>query len=416
MLELWYETPAREWTEALPVGNGRLGAMVFGGVPRERLQLNEETLWTGGPYSQVNPDARAHLEDVRALIFAGQYAEAEALAERTLMGRPLKQMSYQPAGDLWIEQDLPGDAVGYRRALDLDAAVAVTTFRAGDTAFTREVLATAADGVIVIRLSADRPGSISVCALADLRTARRERSRDGRRHRMARAQPRCRGDCRTAHLRRSRTSQDRRRHRQTDGTALRVEGADEAVVIVDAATSFRRFDDTSGDPDAAITARLSAVADKSFDELKSAHLAEHRRLSGASASILAARRPTDLPTDRRIAANPQSPDPALAALYVQFGRYLLLASSRPGTQPATLQGIWNDRIDPPWGSKYTANINLQMNYWLPDPANLSECMDPLIRLAEELSVTGAEIAAAHYGARGWVLHHNTRHLARGRPG
>ena len=160
-LELWYETPAREWTEALPVGNGRLGAMVFGGVPRERLQLNEETLWTGGPYSQVNPDAWPHLEDVRALIFAGQYAEAEALAERTLMGRPLKQMSYQPAGDLWIEQDLPGDAVGYRRALDLDAAMAVTTFRAGDTAFAREVLATAADGVIVIRLSADRPGSIT---------------------------------------------------------------------------------------------------------------------------------------------------------------------------------------------------------------------------------------------------------------
>jgi alpha-L-fucosidase 2 len=405
--ELWYETHAREWTEALPIGNGRLGAMVFGGVTRDRLQLNEETLWTGGPYSQVNPDARAHLEDVRAMIFAARYAEAEALAERTLMGRPLKQMSYQPAGDLWIEQDLSGEASDYRRALDLDAAIVATTFRAGETAFTREVLATAVDGIIVVRLSADRPGKITFAlSLTSEQPGESDpatkdaigwhghnRDAEGIRGGLTlvmRAQVRSTGG-----------------NTRPTGTALRVEGADEAIILVDAATSFRRFDDTSGDPDAAIAARLSAVAGKPLDQLRSAHVDEHRRLFRRLSIDLGRTPATDLPTDRRIAANRQSPDPALAALYVQFGRYLLLASSRPGTQPATLQGIWNDRIDPPWGSKYTTNINLQMNYWLADPANLGECVEPLIRLAEETSVTGAEMAVSHYGARGWVLHHNT---------
>ena len=168
---LWYRAPANVWTEALPVGNGRLGAMVFGGTTRERLQINEDTLWAGGPYSQVNPEALPNLERVRELIFAGRFAEAEALAEAKLMGKPIKQMPYQPAADLWLDFDLPSPVADYRRELDLDAAIATTRFSAGDVTLTREVLSTAADGVLVVRLSADKAGAPVVCAVADFRAA-----------------------------------------------------------------------------------------------------------------------------------------------------------------------------------------------------------------------------------------------------
>jgi alpha-L-fucosidase 2 len=406
-LELWYDAPAREWTEALPIGNGRLGAMIFGGVERERLQLNEDTLWAGGPYSPVNAEAKPHLEAVRNLIFSGRYAEAEALAERHLMARPLKQMSYQPTGDLWIEQDLGKKVTAYRRSLDLETAIVTTSFGAGATRFRREALASPVDGLIVIRLTADRPGSVSF-------TLSLTSEQPGAAEPVAASTVGWRGENRKSEGVAGQLSLVIRAQVRTvggrvvpAGAALRVEGADEALVVVDAATSFRSFDDTGGDPDAALAARAAGVASKSWPEIRAAHIAEHRRLFDRLAINLGRTGNADLPTDERIAANPQTPDPALAALYVQYGRYLMICSSRPGTQPANLQGIWNDRIDPPWGSKYTANINLQMNYWLPDPANLGECMGPLIDLVEAASVTGAEMAAAHYGARGWVLHHNT---------
>ena len=342
-----------------------------------------------------------------SLIFAGRYAEAEALANRHLMGRPLKQMSYQPAGDLWIDQDIDGSVAGYRRSLDLETAIAAIGFRAGGTKFTREAIASPADGVIVVRLTADRPGSVSFTlsltseqpggpvAVEGSTIAWRGKNRDsegiaGRLTFAIRAHVSAVGGAVVP-----------------TGAALRVEGADEALVIVDAATSFRAFDDTGGDPDAALSARAAAVVNKPWREIRAAHVAEHQRLFNRLSIDLGRSGNADLPTDKRVAANPEAPDPALAALYVQYGRYLMICSSRPGTQPANLQGIWNDQIDPPWGSKYTTNINLQMNYWLPDPANLGECMEPLIRLVEEVSATGAEMAAAHYGARGWVLHHNT---------
>jgi alpha-L-fucosidase 2 len=406
-LRLWYERPAAEWVEALPIGNGRLGAMVFGGVARERLQINEDTLWSGGPYSQLNGEAEAHLEAVRRLIFEGRYAEAEALAERHLMGRPLRQMPYQPAGDIWIDQDVPGEIGAYRRDLDLETAVATTAFSAGDATWLREAIASPADGVIVLRLSADRPGLVSFTLSL---TSEQPGGPDP-------AGPDTigwHGSNRDAEGIPGRLTFALRAKAvavggsiRTDGAALRIEGADEAVVIIDAATSFRNFDDVGGDPDAALAGRAAWVAGKAWPELRSAHVAEHRRLFGRLAIDLGRTPAADLPTDRRVAANPERLDPALAALYVQYGRYLMIASSRPGTQPATLQGLWNDKIVPPWGSKYTTNINLQMNYWLPDPANLAECMEPLIRLVEDVSLTGAEIAAAHYGAGGWVLHHNT---------
>ncbi len=407
-LRLWYEQPAQAWTEALPIGNGRLGAMVFGGIARERLQINEDSLWSGGPYTQAHAEAAPNLEAVRRLIFEGRYAEAEALADRTLMGRPLRQMAYQPAGDILIDQDIGGEDVrDYRRTLDLATAIATTSFRTGGTTYLREAIATAADGVIVLRLSADRPGAVSFTLSVDSEQTGAAAPADADsiawrgRNRDAEGVPgsldlalRARVICIGGSVR-------------PDGDALRIDGADEAMVIVDAATSFRSHRDTRADPDAALAERAERLAGKVWAALRDAHVAEHRRLFDRFAIDLGRTPSARLPTDRRIAANPGSQDPALAALYVQYGRYLMIASSRPGTQPANLQGIWNDRVDPPWGSKYTANINLQMNYWLPDPANLDECMEPLIRMVEDLSRTGAEIATAHYRARGWVLHHNT---------
>ncbi|WP_196260763.1 glycoside hydrolase family 95 protein [Pelagibacterium limicola] len=406
-LELWYDHPAAEWTQALPVGNGRLGAMIFGGAAHDRLQLNEDTLWTGGPYSPVNPEAREHLDEVRRMLFENRFTEAEALAERHLMARPVKQMSYQPAGDLWIDQPGAGAAQNYRRSLDLETATAQTRFSVGGVNYTREIYATAADGVIVLHMTADRPGSIS--AGFSLTSGQPGAARPATADTLSWS-----GTNRSAH-----GIEGRIRLRlgakilasggsvTLEGPVIRVDSADEVLVLLDAATSFRRFDDVSGDPDIAVERRLDAAARKSAAALKSSHIADYRSLFDRFGIALGDSPAANMPTDTRLAANTQSPDPALAALYIQYARYLMIASSRPGTQAANLQGVWNDLVDPPWGSKYTANINLQMNYWLADLANLGECLEPLLRLAEEASVTGAEMAAAHYGARGWVLHHNT---------
>jgi alpha-L-fucosidase 2 len=405
-LELWYDKPATEWVEALPIGNGRLGAMVFGGIEREHLQLNEETLWTGGPYSQINTEALPHLQEARDLIFAGRYAEAEALAQKHLMGIPIKQMSYQPTADLWIEMHGLGWAKPYRRSLDLDTAVATTTFNSKGVRFTREVFVSPVDGILVMRLSADRPASLDF-------TLRLTSAQPGKAAVEANVLE-WRGHNRGAQAISGALKFAVRAELITVGGSaaeqaggIHVAGADEAIILLDAATSFRRFDDVSSDPDAAIAARLAAVRGNSFDAVLQAHIAEHRRLFRRMNLDLGPSRAPNLPTNERIDANPANPDPALAALYLHYARYLMISCSRPGTQPVTLQGIWNAELEPPWGSKYTSNINLQMHYWLPDPANLGECIEPLIAMAEELAVTGAEMAQAHYGARGWVLHHNT---------
>lgn len=405
-LDLWYRTSASVWTEALPIGNGRLGAMVFGGVSREQLQLNESTFWTGGPYSPTNPEALPHLEDVRRLIFAGRYAEAEALANKYLMAKPYLQMSYQPVGDVWLDFVHDGEVENYRRGLDIDRALAVTQYRSGGVDYRRHVFASATDGIIVMRLAADRAGALTF-----------ELSLSS--HQLGSGEPPAAatvgfsGHNRGEHgidgalpfAFRARVQHDGGSLAST-GHGLWVTGASEALILIDAATSFRRFDDVRGNPIASLEARLGSVSG-TFEQLLERHQREHRRLYRRLSIDLGTTPAALLPTDERVVHSAETPDPALAALYLQYGRYLMISSSRPGTQPANLQGIWNDQIVPPWGSKYTANINLQMNYWLPDPANLDECFEPLIAMAEDLAVTGATMAKVHYGARGWVMHHNT---------
>ncbi|MGA3121579.1 MAG: glycoside hydrolase family 95 protein [Polyangiaceae bacterium] len=406
-LRLWYRHAAEEWTEALPIGTGRLGAMVFGGVDLDTLQLNEETLWSGGPYAPNNPEAKAALPLVRRLIFEGRYREAHDLAEARMMARPLRQMQYETAGELRLVSRPFGPVQDYERELDLDTGIARTRFTSGGVAYVREAFASAVDQVIVVRLSADRPGQIDVeVSLAAPQKTDTSVFGDGMLV-MRGANEGAEGiaGCLAFEVRADVDAVGGTRA-STPGS-ISVCGADSVVVRIAAATSFESFRDVSGDPAAKTSGWMSSARRKSFDRLLGDHLVEHQRLFRRVAIDLGVTVAAGEPTDRRLRDSSRIDDPALAALYFQFGRYLLIACSRPGTQPANLQGLWNDSLTPPWGSKYTININTEMNYWPAEPANLAECVEPLFAMVEDLAETGAETARVHYGARGWMAHHNT---------
>ncbi|ATY33447.1 glycoside hydrolase family 95 protein [Sphingomonas psychrotolerans] len=404
---LWYDAPATEWVQALPLGNGRLGAMVFGGIANERIQLNEDSFFAGSPYDSNNPKAGAGLPQVRELVWAGRYKEAQEFADEVAVGRPSRQMSYQPIGDLLLL--FPGieNAQNYRRSLDLDGAIARTRFKVRTVTHLREVIASATDRVVALRLSTDAPaGSVNVTlALSTPQDAEIAVEGDAIVLRgIGPAQHGIPGGIRfetRVHVRRV-------GGRQTVGRdGIRIEDADEVILLVATATSFRRFDDIGGDPSVIARADIAAAKAKSWPDLLTAHQAEHRRLFRRISIDLGRSPAADMPTDQRIARSADLDDPALAALYYQFGRYLLISSSRPGTQPANLQGIWNERTAPPWESKWTLNINAEMNYWLADTGHLGELIEPLLRLTEDLAITGQRTARNDWGARGWVAYHNT---------
>jgi alpha-L-fucosidase 2 len=406
---LWYRQPAKEWVEALPVGSGKLGAMVFGGVAAERLQLNEDTLWAGGPYDPANPEALAALPEIRRLIDAGEYAKATELADAKFLGVPKRQMSYQTIGDLKL--DFPGLAeatADYVRDLDIDGAIATTGFTADGVRYVREVIASAPDGVIAVRLTASRKAAISM----DLSFASPMKSKpvttvDGHALVLTGANESQQGvpakltfECRV---------EVRAKGGQVvgQGDRLSVKGADEVLLLIAAATSYRRYDDVSGDPTALNKATLAKLAGKPWAKILVEHQADHRSLFRRVGVDFGRTRADLLPTDERIRQSPTTDDPSLAALYFQYGRYLLIACSRPGSQPANLQGIWNDKTSAPWGGKYTININTEMNYWPAEPTNLPELVEPLIALVQDIARTGERTAKVMYGARGWVTHHNT---------
>ena len=405
-LRLWYRQPAEAWTEALPVGNGRLGAMVFGGVARERLQLNEDTLYAGGPYDPSSAEALVALPRVRALIAAGRYAEAQALADEKMMARPLRMPSYQTVGDLLLTFGASSFSEGYRRELDLDTALARVEYRQDGVSFTRQAFASAVDQVIAVRIDADRDGAVNLRATFETPMP---------------GALRVEGD--TLILSGSNTSQQglpaalryeaRVRVVALGGElvsandALLLRGATSATLLLAIATNYRRFDDVGGDPAAITRRQLDAAASRSWEQLSGAHIADHQRLFRRVSLDLGRTPAAEQPTDLRIRNSPTTEDPQLAALYFQYARYLLIACSRPGTQPANLQGLWNDKLSAPWGSKYTININTEMNYWPAEPANLADCVQPLVAMVKDLAITGARTARVNYGARGWVAHHNT---------
>lgn len=396
---LWYRQPASTWTEALPVGNGRLGAMVFGGIASERIQLNEDTLWSGGPYEPLNPKAGPQaVEDIRKLIAQRRFAEAEALANECLIARPAGQMSYQTFGDLFIEMDVAGTPTAYRRELDLDSAIATTRFATPAGNIMREVLVSPVDQVIAIRLSASKGATLNFIVRFETPQDATVSAADNAIH----AKGRNRADQGVPaglSLAARITASAQGGTVRAEGATLVISHASHATILVALATSH------SGDPAATVVRQIAAASGRPWSALRNAHVAEHRRLYRRAALDLGPA--STLPTDERIKASVATDEPALAALYFAYARYLLICSSRPGTQPANLQGIWNESTKPPWGSKYTININTQMNYWLADPANLGECAEPLLRMVRELAVSGAKTARAIYGARGWVAHHNT---------
>jgi alpha-L-fucosidase 2 len=406
-LSLWYRRPAGPWVEALALGNGRLGAMVFGGVTRERIQLNEDTLWGGGPYDPSNPEALAALPEARRLIFEGKYREANDLIGAKMMAKPLGQMPYQPVGDLLLQFPEVAVAENYRRDLNLDTAVATVRYAAGGTTFTREAFASPVDQVIVVRLSADKPGQVSFRAGMNTPQKAVVQTEGGDTLVMQGVNGASQG------IEGALKFQARVRVLATGGKTLaeesqiEVTGADSAILLMAAATSFKRYNDTSGDPEAVTMAQIAAASAKPYDELLKAHTAEHQRLFRRVSLGLGVTEAARQPTDERIKTFADGQDPQLAALYFQFGRYLLISCSRPGTQPANLQGLWNESMNPPWSSKYTININTEMNYWPAEPTNLAECVEPLVAMVMDLTETGARTAKVNWGAGGWVTHHNT---------
>jgi alpha-L-fucosidase 2 len=408
-LALWYPRPARAWVEALPVGNGRLGAMVFGGTAAERIQFNEATVWSGAPHDYSHPGSSAVLDSLQALLFAGKQREADSLASARVMSLPLNQERYQAFGDLrLIFQGLDTSAVtGYRRSLNLDSAVATTRFRARGTKYTRQVFASHPDGVLVVRLSADGPGGVSVTVVPTCAHAGAvRRAVDG--HTLA-----ITGGVEGGAIRFEARLLVRAEGGQVTvgDTLATVTGADVVTLVLAGATNYVNYHDVSGDPAARTAATLAAVRETPWARLLARHVADHQALFRNATINLGASDPSvrEQPTDVRVERFASQRDPELVALLFQYGRYLLIASSRPGGggQPANLQGIWNATNNPPWGSKYTVNINTEMNYWPAEPTGLGELTEPLIAMVRDVAETGSRTARVHYDAPGWVLHHNT---------
>ncbi len=406
-LTMWFDHPAGVWNEALPVGNGRLGAMVFGEPARERLQLNEDSFWSGGPSRNDNPDALGALAGVRQAIFEGRYTDAESMINQSITARQLHGSMYQPIGDLTLS--FPGHEgyTGYRRELNLRRAVFTATYEVGGVTYTREVFASQPDQVLVVRVTADQPAALdftvgidgplktgmNVLDASTLELTGRSASHEG-------VSGQVEFDARVKVLNTGGST-------ETAASGVTVSDADEALVLVSIATNFVDYATLTADEAALATAALAEAAEKPYEELLAAHLLAFQGSFDRNTLELGTSAAASLPTDERIQSFTQDGDPELVALYYQFGRYLLISSSQPGTQPANLQGLWNDQTSPSWDSKYTININTEMNYWPAEKCNLSETHEPLLRMVQELSETGRQTASTMYGADGWVAHHNT---------
>lgn len=400
-MKLSYDQPAGEWTEALPVGNGSLGAMVFGGVEKERLQFNEETLWAGKPHDYAHKGAGEHLAEIRRLLSEGKQIEAQNLATEEFMSVPLKQVPYQPFGDLYLGFPTHKNYTGYHRELDLGNAVSTVSYQVDGVDYKREVLSSYPDRILAVRLTASKSKALGFEVWMDALHVEKEvltsassqtlkvQVKDGALRGVASFQVETDGKI-TA----------------SDGK-LKIADASWANIYLTAATNYVDFNDVSGEPEKEVKAIMAQVEGKKYKSIKAGHIRDYRALYDRFTIDLGDNGRSKTSTDRRIYDFWKDPDdPQLVALYVQYARYLLIASSRQGTKPATLQGIWNHKLNPPWFSSYTTNINVEMNYWPAEVANLSECHEPLFSLIEDLSKTGKAVAREHYNAKGWIAHHN----------
>ena len=415
-LVLWYDKPAYDWTEALPVGNGRLGAMVYGGIVKEKIQFNEETLWTGQPHDYAHEGAWQVLDELRRLLWDGKQKQAHKLGNEKFMSQPFGQLCYQPFGNILLEFPGHKDATDYKRKLDLQNAVTSINYKSGDVTFNREIIASHPDQAIIIHLGSSRNNALNfnlgmnspheeydiqildhtIIMKGKANNYPEELGRDGNPY------PE------------SKLTFEARIKVMTDGgditkqgDKIKIENATSATLQLVAATSFVNYKDISGNPAARCDNYLDQLNGKTFKDLRNNHIDDYQQLFNRVSLDLGSSDISLRNTIERLKSFKQDEDPSLVSLLFQYGRYLLIASSREGTQPANLQGIWNDRMAPPWDSKYTININAEMNYWPAEITNLSELSDPLIKMVEELSETGKNVAKEHYNLEGWIAHHNT---------
>ena len=404
---LWYDAPATTWTEAIPIGNSRLGAMIFGSPSAERLQLNEETIWAGRPNNNANPEALEYLPKVRQLVWEGKYKEAQDLATAHVQAKTNSGMPYQPFGDLYINFPNTSKYTDYYRELSLDSARAITRYTSDGVTYQREYISSLADNVIAIHLTASRKGMITCNAQMtspqqDV-TIKSEGDEivlsgisgwhEGQKGKVTftgRASAKIKGGTMSSR----------------DGV-LQISGADEATIYLTIATNFKRYNDITGNDTLRSKKALNDAMTLDFAAIKTAHVAKYKEQYDRVKLDLGSDAFANMTTDKRVETFKTHDDLHLVETYFQFGRYLLICTSQPGTQPPTLQGIWNDKMLPSWDSKYTCNINLEMNYWPAEVTNLSELNDPLFNLIKDVSETGRESARIMYGADGWVLHHNT---------
>ncbi len=416
---LWHRQPATTWLQATPLGNGMIGAMVFGGVPQERIALNESSFWSGHPHDYDDANAFQYFPKIRDLVFSDKFQEAEKMANDHFYGIPKAQEAYQPIGDLLLSFGTT-NFTDYRRELDMEAGVAKVSYRSGDAAITREAFVSWPDRALVVRMSADRPGSISFDAqfrgpyLETSVAGQNRLTMDGTWKGPFSAPPTgmagliARTEGKGLKYEAALVARPDGGTSEASDTTLKIRNADAVTLVLTVATSFVNYHDISGDPAARCKKVLDAVADKDFATLRRRHVDDFRGLMGRVHLQLGDASLNEKPTDERLkSVRAGGTDANLEALAFQFGRYILASSSRLGGQPANLQGIWDESVLPPWGSKYTVNINLEMNYWPAEVCNLSECSAPLFGLLKDLSETGSKTAKTYYNCGGWVLHHNT---------
>ena len=410
---LWYRQPGVKWLDAMPIGDGYMGAMVFGGIQQERIALNESSFWSGRPHDYNDTNAINYFPQIRDLVFGGKFQDAEKMSDDHFWGIPKGQQAYEPIGDLLLKFDGADNVQDYRRELDMETGMAKVSYRVGDATFTREVFMSYPDRVMVVRISSDKLGRVSVQAqlkgpYLDTVTAKPNKlvmdgswKKSGETNWLI-APVEGRGlKFETAMLARNEGGRS-----EATNDSLHIQGANAVTFILTTATSYINYTNISGDP-AAICKKILRVAKKDFMALRRDHEKDFRGLMGWVHLNVGDVALNDKPTDERLATvRAGTPDPNLEALVFQFGRYILAASSRAGGQAANLQGIWNEDVIPNWGSKYTININTEMNYWPAEVCNLSECAQPLFSMVKDISVTGQETAKTYYGVNGWVTHHN----------
>jgi alpha-L-fucosidase 2 len=408
-LKLWYRQPAgNTWENALPIGNGRLGAMIYGNTDKEIIQLNEHTVWSGSPNRNDNPLALDSLAVIRQLIFEGKQKEAERIASRVIITKKSHGQMFQPVGSLRLAFDGHDNVTNYYRELDIERAVTKTSYTVGGVTFTREALASFPDRVVVMRLTASKPGSISFRATfaspqpkaVIATTPGKELTIAGTTmdHEGVKGMVRFKGIAKLKTEGGSLSAND---------TSLVVKNANAVTIYISIATNFNNYHDLGGDENKRAADYLTKAYPKSFAAILPAHIAAYQKYFNRVKLDLGTTDAANAPTDERLKNFNSVNDPQFATLYYQFGRYLLISSSQPGGQAANLQGIWNDRLRPAWDSKYTININAEMNYWPAEKTNLAELHEPFLQLVKDISITGQQTARDMYGARGWVAHHNT---------